>query len=114
MSAPYVGRLAPSPTGLLHLGHARTFWIAFERAQQSQGKLWLRDEDLDRQRSREEFSIAMKEDLRWLGIAWEQEMRQSDRIPLYRAAMETLVRSGLAYPCTCSRKDLQQAIAGTA
>lgn len=110
MSAPYVGRLAPSPTGLLHLGHARTFWTAFERAQQSQGKLWLRDEDLDRQRSREEFSIAMKEDLRWLGIVWEQELRQSDRIPLYRAAMETLVRSGLAYACTCSRKDLQQAI----
>jgi glutamyl/glutaminyl-tRNA synthetase len=107
-TSPYIGRLAPSPTGLLHLGHARTFWIAFERARAANGTLWLRDEDLDSQRSRPEFSQAMKEDIRWLGITWQHEMRQSDRLPLYRAALEQLIVSGYAYPCTCSRKDLAQ------
>jgi glutamyl-tRNA synthetase len=105
----YIGRLAPSPTGLLHLGHARTFWIAFQRAQQAGGTLWLRDEDLDPQRSRPDFSVAMKEDLHWLGITWSAELRQSDRLPLYRNAMQQLVASGLAYPCLCSRRDLQAA-----
>jgi len=107
----YSGRLAPSPTGLLHLGHARTFWIACERARAAHGKLWLRDEDLDPQRSRPEFSVAMKEDLRWLGITWDAELRQSDRLPLYRTAMQQLIAAGLAYPCTCSRRDLAQSIA---
>jgi len=105
---PYTGRLAPSPTGLLHLGHARTFWIAFERARAAAGTLWLRDEDLDPQRSRPEFSAAMKEDLHWLGITWQHEMRQSDRLPHYHAALQQLLASGHAYPCTCSRKDLAQ------
>lgn len=105
----YVGRLAPSPTGLLHLGHARTFWIAHERARQAGGKLWLRDEDLDPQRSRAEFSAAMKEDLAWLGITWDAEARQSDRLDLYAAAMRQLLHAGLAYPCVCSRRDLQSA-----
>jgi glutamyl-tRNA synthetase len=107
----YCGRLAPSPTGLLHLGHARTFWIAHERARAANGKLWLRDEDLDPQRARAELSVAMKEDLRWLGITWDAELRQSDRLPLYRAAMQQLLSAGLAYPCTCSRRDLAQSIA---
>jgi len=104
----YTGRLAPSPTGLLHLGHARTFWIAFERARAANGTLWLRDEDLDPQRSRAEFSTAMKEDLHWLGITWDHEMRQSDRISYYHAALGQLISSGHTYPCTCSRKDLAQ------
>lgn len=108
--ARYVGRLAPSPTGLLHLGHARTFWIAAQRAQDAGGFLWLRDEDLDPQRSRPEFAKAMREDLRWLGIAWDAEMRQSERLAAYRKAMENLVRGGFVYPCRCSRKDLQQAV----
>jgi glutamyl/glutaminyl-tRNA synthetase len=106
----YIGRLAPSPTGLLHLGHARTFWIAFERARAANGKLWLRDEDLDPQRSRADFAQAMREDLRWLGISWEDELRQSERLLAYRAAMQQLLATGLVYPCTCSRKDLQQAL----
>jgi glutamyl-tRNA synthetase len=106
----YIGRLAPSPTGLLHLGHARTFWIAYERARASNGRLWLRDEDLDYQRARPEYSHAMKEDLHWLGITWQGEVRQSDRLALYRDAILQLVRSGHAYPCTCSRKDLAQAM----
>ena len=107
----YFGRLAPSPTGLLHLGHARTFWIAYERARAASGTLLLRDEDLDVQRAKPEYSSAMKEDLRWLGITWQGEVRQSDRLPLYRNAMMQLVRGGHAYPCTCSRKDLAQAMA---
>lgn len=106
----YVGRLAPSPTGLLHLGHARTFLIAHDRARSAAGKLWLRDEDLDPQRSRPHFAAAMREDLRWLGLTWDAEARQSDRLPLYRNALHTLLQLGLAYPCTCSRKDLQAAI----
>jgi glutamyl-tRNA synthetase len=95
----------------LHLGHARTFWIALERARAAGGKLWLRDEDLDPQRSRPEFSAAMKGDLRWLGISWDAELRQSDRLALYRAAMQQLLAAGLAYPCICSRRDLAQSIA---
>ena len=110
-SPNYVGRLAPSPTGLLHLGHARTFWSALERARAAGGKLWLRDEDLDPQRSGPEFSAAMKGDLRWLGISWDAELRQSDRLALYRAAMQQLLAAGLAYPCICSRRDLAQSIA---
>ncbi|HEY4010894.1 MAG TPA: tRNA glutamyl-Q(34) synthetase GluQRS, partial [Acidobacteriaceae bacterium] len=106
---PYVGRLAPSPTGLLHLGHARTFWIAAQRARAADGVLWLRDEDLDPQRSRPEFAQAMRDDLHWLGITWDYEMRQSQRLAAYRSAMEQLVASGSVYACRCSRKDLQQA-----
>src|SRR3982074_2881609 len=66
------GRLAPSPTGLLHVGHARTFWIAAQRAIENKGTLILRNEDLDPQRSRPEFVSAMIEDLKWLGIRWSE------------------------------------------
>lgn len=110
MDASYVGRLAPSPTGLLHLGHARTFWIAAQRARAAGGNLWLRDEDLDPQRSRAAFADAMREDLHWLGITWDAEVRQNERLHLYREAMERLVRGGFVYACQCSRKDLQQAV----
>ena len=109
-AARYVGRLAPSPTGLLHLGHARTFWIGTQRARAARGILWLRDEDLDPQRSRTDFAKAMREDLQWLGIAWDAEMRQSERLAEYQAAIRQLVRGGFVYPCRCSRKDLQQAV----
>ena len=67
----YRGRLAPSPTGLLHLGHARTFWTAYERALVADGALILRDEDLDIQRARADYASAMIEDLRWLGLDWD-------------------------------------------
>jgi glutamyl-tRNA synthetase len=95
---------------LLHLGHARTFWIAAERARAANGKLWLRDEDLDPQRSRDDFAAAMREDLHWLGIVWVAELRQSERLNLYREAAERLVHEGFAYPCHCSRRDMQQAM----
>lgn len=107
--AAYVGRLAPSPTGLLHLGHAFTFLTAAERAQGTSGGLLLRIDDLDRDRSREHFVEAIREDLHWLGVSWTAEVRQSERHALYEEAMRQLLLRGYAYPCTCSRKELQRA-----
>ncbi|HZQ96421.1 MAG TPA: tRNA glutamyl-Q(34) synthetase GluQRS [Candidatus Sulfotelmatobacter sp.] len=113
----YRGRLAPSPTGLLHLGHARTFWIAAQRAA-GRGTLILRNEDLDPQRCRPEFVQAMIEDLHWLGISWEEgpdcggpfaPYTQSQRRTHYLNAWEQLRAGGFIYPCTCSRKDVAQA-----
>lgn len=118
--APYRGRLAPSPTGLLHLGHARTFWTAFERARAAHGTLILRNEDLDRDRARPEFVAAFVEDLHWFGIDWEEgpdiggphaPYDQSRRISAYRDAFERLRQSGHLFPCTCSRRDIQSALA---
>jgi glutamyl/glutaminyl-tRNA synthetase len=110
--------LAPSPTGLLHIGHARTFWIAAQRATENQGTLILRNEDLDPQRSRAEFARAMIEDLRWLGIRWSEgpdcggaygPYSQSERRAHYLEAWRRLRDGGFLYPCICSRKDLAQA-----
>ena len=106
----YAGRMAPSPTGLLHLGHARTFAVAYDRARAAGGVLWLRDEDLDPQRSRPEFASAMRDDLRWRGLTWDRELRQTDRLDAYREAMRLLLRTGAVFPCICSRRDLQQAL----
>ena len=115
-SAGYRGRLAPSPTGHLHLGHARTFWAACERARG--GTLVLRNEDLDPVRSRAEFADAMLEDLRWLGIRWQEgpdvggpfaPYSQSARRPVYLEAWSSLAAAGLIYPCACSRRDLARA-----
>jgi glutamyl/glutaminyl-tRNA synthetase len=107
----YIGRLAPSPTGLLHLGHAATFWTAFERAIQHKGTLLVRNEDLDPHRSRQEYVDAMLEDLAWLGIHWTPPVVvQSQRTALYRAAFERLLATGHVYPCTCSRSDLARMI----
>jgi glutamyl/glutaminyl-tRNA synthetase len=104
---PYIGRLAPSPTGLLHLGHAATFWQAFQRAHNASGTLLLRNEDLDPQRSKPQYVEAMIEDLAWLGITWQAPiLSQSQRIQLYCQAFEHLLEQGHAYPCHCSRKDL--------
>jgi glutamyl-tRNA synthetase len=114
-SKAYRGRLAPSPTGLLHIGHARTFWTAAQRAAECGGTLVLRNEDLDSQRCRTEFVSAMFEDLRWLGIRWDEgpdcggpfaPYAQSEREGFYRAAWERLRDRGLIYRCTCSRKDV--------
>jgi glutamyl-tRNA synthetase len=117
--APYRGRLAPSPTGLLHLGHASTFLIANARARDATGTLVLRNEDLDTQRSRPEFYRAMLEDLRWLGIGWQEgpdaggpygPYSQSERHEHYLAVWRTLLDAGFLYPCRCSRRDLAQAV----
>jgi glutamyl-tRNA synthetase len=107
----YRGRLAPSPTGLLHLGHAATFWTAYQRSLEHNGTLLLRNEDLDPQRSKQEYVGAMIEDLAWLGIQWTPPMIvQSERITLYRSAFERLLAAGYAYACTCSRRDLAQMV----
>jgi glutamyl-tRNA synthetase len=114
----YRGRLAPSPTGLLHLGHARTFWTAAQRAAEHGGQLIFRNEDLDAQRCRPDFVQAMYEDLRWLGIDWVEgpdcggphaPYTQSERRQHYLAAWKKLRERGMIYPCICSRKDVAQA-----
>src|ERR1700682_2739562 len=103
----YRGRLAPSPTGYLHLGHAMTFWCAQERCHARDGKLVLRIEDLDPDRCRAEFREAVMEDLRWFGLRWDEgPFLQSERITVYREAFEKLRKSGFVYPCTCSRRDV--------
>ena len=116
----YRGRLAPSPTGLLHIGHARTFWTAAERARQYDGTLILRNEDLDPRRCRSEFVSAMYEDLKWLGIEWTEgpdcdgpfgPYAQSERRTLYFEGWKKLREGGWIYPCSCSRKDLAAAAA---
>ena len=109
----YVGRLAPSPTGLLHLGHVRTFGVAHARARSFDlGSLLLRVDDLDPQRSRDAFVAAALEDLRWLGLGWDGEpWFQSGRGAAYRLAWERLVERGWVYPCCCSRGELAR-IAG--
>lgn len=116
--SPYRGRLAPSPTGLLHLGHAATFLTAAARARS--GTLILRNDDLDQQRSRPQFYTAMLEDLSWLGIRWQEgpdiggryaPYSQSERHPHYLAAWRKLRDSGFLYPCKCSRRELTLAAA---
>jgi glutamyl/glutaminyl-tRNA synthetase len=118
-SSSYRGRLAPSPTGYLHLGHARTFWVAWQRARAAHGKLVFRNEDLDYQRCKPGFVRAMYEDLRWLGLDWDEgpdiggpfaPYLQSERRSFYLDAWRKLRDSGLIYPCTCSRKDLERAL----
>ena len=117
-SPTYRGRLAPSPTGYLHLGHARTFWTAYQRARHNGGVLVLRNEDLDAQRSKSEYVRAFVDDLRWFGIRWQEgpdvggpfaPYNQSGRKHLYLGAWQKLYRRGCIYPCTCSRKDLADA-----
>jgi glutamyl-tRNA synthetase len=120
----YRGRIAPSPTGYLHLGHARTFWTAQERVRAANGVLIFRNEDLDRDRCRPPFVAAMYEDLRWFGLEWQEgpdvtsmsgggpfsPYIQSERRNFYLAAWEKLRDGGYIFPCTCSRKELAQAL----
>jgi len=118
-SSNYRGRVAPSPTGLLHLGHASTFLEADRRSREANGTLILRNDDLDAQRSRPEFYRAMLEDLAWLGIHWQEgpdvggpfaPYSESQRREYYLAAWHKLLDGGFIYPCRCSRKDLAQAV----
>jgi len=119
MVLPYRGRLAPSPTGYLHLGHARTFWTAQQRAEATGGILVLRNEDLDPHRSRSQFMEAMMEDLRWFGFRWQEgpdcggpyaPYSQSERLDFYRAGFEKLRQQNRIYPCYCSRQDVLRAL----
>ena len=115
----YRGRLAPSPTGYLHLGHARTFWMAQERARAHGGALVLRNDDIDARRFKLEFVEAMIEDLHWFGFQWSEcpdcgglrgPYNQSERFEFYRTALDQLRAGGFIYPCTCSRKDIAAAV----
>ena len=107
--AAYVGRLAPSPTGALHLGNVRTFMIAWLRARAQGGRVVMRMEDLDHPRDKPGAAVQALDDLRWLGFDWDAEYVQSQRREHYRAAIERLHAAGLAYPCVCSRKDVEHA-----
>ena len=107
---PRITRLAPSPTGALHLGNARTFLINALLAAQRGWRVRMRVEDLDGPRVKPGAEAQMLEDLRWLGLEWDEPIvRQSARAPAYRAALEHLVERGMAYPCVCSRKDVAAA-----
>ncbi|MDE7241884.1 tRNA glutamyl-Q(34) synthetase GluQRS [Desulfovibrio sp.] len=121
--SPVVGRLAPSPTGLLHLGNAWAFLLAWLSARSRGGRILLRMEDLDPQRSRPAFADAILEDLAWLGLDWDAgpdtasagcaecaggPFVQGLRGPVYAAALARLEAAGLTYPCFCSRKELRQ------
>lgn len=115
----YRGRIAPSPTGYLHLGHARTFWKAQQRTIERGGILVLRNEDLDQSRCRPEFVRGMIEDLQWFGFKWQEgpdcggpsnPYVQSERLDIYRKVFEDLKSRGVIYPCSCSRQDVLRSI----
>ncbi len=115
------GRLAPSPTGLLHLGNAYAFLVAWLSVRKNRGEIVLRIEDIDPDRSRAEFSAAIIEDLKWLGIDWDEgpdcadvaagrlagPYVQSARLGLYDQAVGLLLEAGRIYPCYCTRKELR-------
>ncbi|WP_299624149.1 tRNA glutamyl-Q(34) synthetase GluQRS [Pelagibius sp.] len=112
MDASAVTRFAPSPSGYLHLGHAYSALFAARAAAEAGGRFLLRIEDIDQGRARPDFEAAIFEDLAWLGLTWEEPvLRQSERMDLYRAALETLQRQGLVYPCFCTRKEIAAEIA---
>ncbi|MBK9384216.1 MAG: tRNA glutamyl-Q(34) synthetase GluQRS [Planctomycetes bacterium] len=122
MSAPAAtprGRLAPSPTGALHLGNLRTFALAWLSIRSRGGSVVLRIEDLDGPRVKPEATAQLVADLRWLGFDWEEgpdvggprgPYVQTERRPLYTAALERLRESGAVYPCTCSRREIEAAL----
>lgn len=105
-----VTRLAPSPTGALHLGNARTFLLNWLLARRGGWKIVLRIEDLDGPRVKRGADRGLIEDLAWLGLDWDEgPVYQSARLPLYRRAAQSLLEAGLAYPCVCSRREIESA-----
>lgn len=118
ISKSYRGRLAPTPTGFLHIGHYRTFHTAWQRARAAGGSLIMRVEDLDPVRCRKHFTEAALDDLRWAGLDWDEgpdvggasaPYEQSHRMDLYRAAFAKLKTSGAIFRCVCSRRDVATA-----
>lgn len=110
-SQSYCGRIAPTPTGYLHMGHGRTFSIAADRAREAEGTLLLRVEDIDRARCKSEYMDAVQEDLAWMGIHCDgPPVYQSERMDFYREAWSRLKSAGVIYPCTRSRKDVAAAV----
>jgi glutamyl/glutaminyl-tRNA synthetase len=119
MDRTYRGRLAPSPTGFLHSGHVATFLKAAERSQKHAGVLVYRNDDLDFTRAKPHFHQAALEDLRWIGLNWQEgpdiggpcgPYSQSERGSLYLQSFEQLRLSGLIYPCHCTRRELASAL----
>ncbi len=108
----FVTRFAPSPTGLLHLGHAFSALTAFDAAREANGRFLLRIEDIDQGRARPEFEAAIFEDLAWLGLAWEEPVRrQSAHMGDYAAALQSLIDRNLVYRCFRTRREVADAIA---
>jgi glutamyl-Q tRNA(Asp) synthetase len=109
---PPVFRFAPSPNGYLHLGHACSALLNFDRAREAGGRFLLRIEDIDTTRCRPEFETAIYEDLAWLGITWETPVRrQSEHLADYRAALHKLSELGLVYPAFESRAEIARLVA---
>ena len=107
-----VGRFAPSPSGRMHLGNARTALLAWLDVRSRGGRMLLRIEDLDRDRCRPEWADGVRSDLAWLGLDWDAETApQSTRTAAYASALEPLAERGLVYECFCSRRDLEAASA---
>ena len=113
-----VGRLAPSPTGGLHLGNARTFLLAWLIARRDHGQVVFRMEDLDLTRARDDAARQALEDLKWLGLNWDEgpdvggpngPYVQSQRSHIYQSALDRLIDANLVYPCTCTRADVLRA-----
>jgi glutamyl-Q tRNA(Asp) synthetase len=104
---PITTRFAPSPTGHLHLGHAYSALFAYRKAQENGGRFILRIEDIDPARCREVYAEQIFEDLKWLGLSWDEPVRfQSRHMDDYHQAISALVERGLLYPCFCTRKDI--------
>lgn len=109
---PVTTRFAPSPTGLLHLGHAHAALMAWSAARRAGGRFLLRVEDIDGTRCRAEYGAAILEDLSWLGLDWDGEVRvQSRHMAEYHAALDRLAARGLLYPCFCTRADIAREVA---
>jgi glutamyl-Q tRNA(Asp) synthetase len=112
MSGEVVTRFAPSPTGYLHLGHVRSALEGWRAAREAGGRFLLRIEDIDHTRCRPEYTDAILEDLRWVGLDWDGPVRkQSEHFDDYRAMLSRLDRMGLLYPCFCTRREIQAEIA---
>lgn len=110
-----VTRFAPSPTGELHLGSAYSARIAWQRAREAGGTFLVRIEDTDIRRCRREYETAILDDLRWLGLDWDGEVRrQSDHFADYGKVLDQLDARGLIYPCFCTRADIAREIAAAA
>ena len=113
-----IGRLAPSPTGALHLGNARSFLLAWLSIRQQRGKILLRIEDIDSPRVKPWAREQTLSDLRWLGLDWDwgpdvggrhSDYVQTSRMDRYREVLERLIADEVVYPCTCSRREAAEA-----
>src|ERR1043166_7162972 len=105
-----IGRLAPSPTGAQHIGNARTYLIAWLSARAQGGRVILRIEDIDSPRIKAGAAEQACDDLRWLGLDWDEgPIVQTQRLPLYEAGLRRLQARELVYPCTCTRTDIERA-----